>query len=327
MNESHTPIVTSDRLITVVGILSSAGLAILLPVLSKQHDDAVQILLGLTGFIGGYVLTMDLALRSRVKQVEEALLARLAEVEERSLARLDEVDSRRFGALPLQKLLSVPDIEDSVRDVIEAAANAKSKRMQFLANRTIDRIKRDREETVRIASGIFRCADRREEMRLIRYALSDSHKSLKAVAGLGLGHWCKPEFQEYFDVYLEFAGSLRQQRIFLVTADEAQDPVMLRLLERHAAAGVETVAYDKAALSPHRCRPIVLFDDALLLLHGPAATDGGLDVQFTDDYSAVREAREDFDSLLHTGRRRPELVLWPSATPERVLELRAEETR
>lgn len=322
MNDSGAPLITSDRLITVVGLLGSIGLAVLLPLLAKQHDDAVQILLGMTGFIGGYLLTMDLSFRSRVRQVETTVLERLAELEARALERLDEVDDRRFGALPLQKLLSVPDIEDSVRDVIEAAADAKSKRMQFLANRTIDRIKRDREETVRIASGIFRCADRHEEMRLIRYALTDSTKSLKAVAGLGLDHWRTPEFQEYFDVYLEFATSLKQQRVFLVTQEEMKDPVMLRLLERHAEAGVETVAFDKTALSEERRRPIVLFDDALLLLHGPAATKTGLDVHFTDDYLAVREAREDFESLLQFGQRRPEMILWPPTGPRAVAELR-----
>jgi hypothetical protein len=292
----------AERSITLIGLALSVGLAVLLPILARSESSQVEVLLGLAGFTAGYLLTMDVATRRR-----------LYELELRLLDRMEEVEHARFGALPLQRLLTVPDIEDAVRDVVSAAADARAKRMQFLANRTIERIKRDRDETLRISQGIFQCADRREELRLIRYALEDSESTVKAVAGLGLDHWRTHEFAEYVDTYLEFAQRVQQTRIFLVTPDEIADPEMIAVLEHHQQAGVRTYAIDKTSLPSELLRPLVLFDDALLLSHTQSNGNGGVSVHFTDDTLRVRDAKEDFDALARRiERRRGKTVLWPA---------------
>ncbi|HEU4974321.1 MAG TPA: hypothetical protein VFT50_04485 [Baekduia sp.] len=298
---------TSERVITIVGLIASVGLAIVLPIAAGGDDAKLDVILGTTGFVLGYLLTMDLATRSQLRSIEARLLE-----------RLDEVEDRRFGALPLQRLLTVPDIEDAVRDVVSAAADAKAKRMQFLANRTIERIKRDRDATLQISQGIFRCADRREELRLLRYALMDSRASMKAVASLGLKHWNTPSYQEYFETYLEFAPSVQQTRIFLVTPEEMADPAMEAILTEHHAAGVTVFALDKTKLEGELTRPIVLFDDELLLLHTQSQGDDAVDVHFTDEPLRVRDARESFDALLRATRRRRNGVLLWSAKPAAV---------
>lgn len=297
----------TERLITVVGLAASVGLAVIAPLVARDQGTRVELILGLTGFLVGYLLTMDVAARARLRALEDSLQR-----------RLEEVERSRYGALPLQRLLSVPDIEESIRDVVSAAADARAKRMQFLANRTIERIKQDREETLQIAQGVFRCADRREELRLVRCALLDSTKTLKAVAGLGLASWRTPEFREYFETYLEFADRLEQTRLFLIDPLELAEPEMLAILERHADAGVRTWALDKTALPSELCRPFVLFDEQLLLLHTVLATGGsGIDVHFTDDFLRVRDAQEDFDSLMRrVSRRGAEFVIWPPPTIE-----------
>lgn len=283
----------SERAITVSGLVISILGAFVVPSLVVDADPATDIIIGLVSFGVGYLMTMDLAFRARARETEGQLLR-----------RIDEVDQRRYGALPMQRLLSVPEIEDAVRDMVEAAANARSKRMPFLANRTIERIQRDRNETLRIASGIFRCATRREELRLLRYALDDSVESMDAVAGLGLDHWSTPEFREYFDIYLEHAPRIRQTRIFLVTRAEMRSPEMLEILENHASQGVTLYALDREQVPEPLRRPLVLFDSELLLSHtrrDPSLL--GAEVQFTDDPSRVLEAREDMASLLRIARR------------------------
>lgn len=294
----------TERLITGVGLTLSLVLSILLPVLAQNPSAQANALLGTSGFLVGYLLTMDAATRARLTEIETAILSRLGEVEE-----------ARFGALPLQRLLAVPDIEEAVCDVVTAAADARSKRMQFLANRTIERIQEDRDATLKIAQGIFTCADRRQELRLLRLALLDSNDSMKAVAGLGLEHWRTPEFQQYFATYFEASTHLRQTRIFLVTPEEATSPEMIDILQQHADAGVTTYAVNKNALPAELRRPMVLFDDSLLLLHSTSGSEG-IDVQFTDDPRRVRDAREDFQSLLgRIGWQRHSILLWSSAHP------------
>lgn len=299
VTRKQLPSAWSERVITSVGLLASIGLGILLPVVASSTNTKVDVLLGASGFLVGYLLTMDVATRSR-----------LGELETRLMARLDEVEAQRYGALPMQRLLTVPEIEEPIRDVVEAAANARAKRMQFLANRTVERIRRDRDETLRISHGIFRCESRQEELRLIRTALADTHRSLKAVAGLGLEHWVTPSFYDYFDTYLEYAESLAQTRIFLVTQQEMADPRMIEILDWHAEAGVDTYALDKDALPDERKAPLVLFDDGLLLSH--TITRGAeIEVHFTDDGLAVRDASERFDALIRLIRRtRNSCLLW-----------------
>lgn len=294
----------SERTITVVGLFASLGLAILLPLVAGSDSAKLDVILGATGFTLGYVLTMDVALRSQLRGLET-----------RVIERIELAEERRFGALPLQRLLSVPDIEDAVRDVVEAAANARAKRMQFLANRTVERIKSDRDATLQISQGIFKCVDRREELRLLQYALQDTQQSLKAVAGLGLKYWRELRFRDYFDTYLEHAATVTQTRFFLVTTEEMREPEMLKILERHRDAGVTVWALDKTKLERDLTRPLVLFDDQLLLSHTAVQEEQDqVEVHFTDDPLRVRDAVETFDALLRlTRRRRSEVVLWPSS--------------
>lgn len=298
--ESRTSHV-SESAATWLGITISVALAIGVP-LVVPGDTATDVLIGLVSFTLGYVLTMDVAVRVRLREVEAHLMR-----------RLDAVDERRFGSLPIQRLLQVPEIEEAVRDIVSAAATARSRRMPFLANRTIERIRRERHLTERVAQGTFLVEDRREELRLVRLALQDSEQSLDAVAGLGLEAWRTYEMQEYFDLYLEHADRLRQRRIFLVERHEIEDEEMIELLDRHADAGVEVYALDRDRLSAALCRPLVLFDEGLLLLHA-RQSEGGIEVKFTDDPLRTAESRQDMNSLLAVARRGdPEIVLYAPA--------------
>ncbi|MGH2906547.1 MAG: hypothetical protein ACRDKI_07225 [Solirubrobacterales bacterium] len=297
------PASAAEKWIGGVGLLLSFGLAALVPVVAQSKDSEIDVLLGIAGFLAGFVITMDLTGRARMREIES-----------RVIARLDEVEEARFGALPLQRLLSVPDIEDAIVDLVEAASEARAKRMSFLANRTIERINEDRDETIRISQGIFRCEDRREELRVVRSALEDSKRIVKAVAALGIDAWKTDDFDEYFDVYLDFTESLLQTRMFIVEPEDMDDPAMVDLLEKHAAAGVETLALNKNVLPKTLVKPIVIFDDALLLVHSDRHRDGAIEVHFTDEPQDVRDAVEDFDSLTRRARRNAKgLVLWNSA--------------
>jgi hypothetical protein len=289
-----------ERGITLVGLTLSVGAVVAVPLFAKTSSAKLDVALGLIAFVVGYTLTMDMALRFRLLSLEAVLLE-----------RLETVEAKRYGALPIQQLLAVPDIEDPVRDLIEAAAGARAKRMPFLANRTIDRIQRDSEQTLLISQGVFRCATQREEFRLIRQALEDSRTSMSAVAGLGLEAWRTSRFTDYFDVYLDFASIIRQTRIFLVTEEEAREPDMIRILELHRDAGVETYALDKDRIPDDKANPIVLFDDSLLLLHSKHVGNE-IEVLFTDEPSRVLDAREDFEALLKRARNPLKgALVWP----------------
>lgn len=298
----------AERIITISGLILSIALTVALPLLitdpNSEVEQALQIevILAIAGFLMGWVLTMDLALRSRIRELDNSLSKRMREGED-----------LRLGALPLQRLLSVPAIEVPLREVVAAAADAKAKRMPFLANRVIDRIKRDSDETIKIAQGVFRCENWQEEHRLLSLALADSRATLHAVAALGLDHWRSPEFQEYFEIFLDHAPRLQETRIFLVTPEEMEEEDMLRLLRKHADAGVDTFAINKRLVPQNLRRPVVLFDKALLLLHSPRwpATERA-EVQFTDDPSAVQDAYQVWNSLLRMARREESrALLWP----------------
>jgi hypothetical protein len=226
------------------------------------------------------------------------------------MRRATEVEKARYDALPLQGLIAVPEIQEPIRDIVAAAVSARTKRMPFLANRTIERIRDDCVETLRISHGRFSCKDQREQLRLIRSALEDTKQTLKAVSGLGLSEWRKDYFADYFDLYLEFARAIKQERIFLVTEGEVRDPEMLDILRRHQEAGVTTYALDRQRIGPELSQPIVLFDNALLLLHTTMPAQGRVDVSFTDDANQVREAVESFEALLSKARRRQKTVFW-----------------
>lgn len=300
----------TERWIGVVGLVLSVGLSIVVPLMAQSSSSQIDVLLGIGGFVIGFLITMDLTTRAHLRAIEDRLMERLAEVEE-----------SRYGALPMQRLLSVPDIEDAITDIVIAAAEARSKRMPFLANRTIERIHNDRNETLRISQGIFRCEDRREELRLLRGALEDSQFTVNATSALGIDAWLSDEFTEYFDIYLDFAEALNQTRVFLVEEGDVDNPDMLELLERHAKTGVNTFAVDKARLPSTASRPAVIFDDSLLLVHSSMIVGDRREVHFTDDPNHVRDAIEDFDNLMRRIRRKGEAVLWSSesgtVTPRR----------
>lgn len=291
-----------EKAITGFGILISVALAVLLPILASSNSSKVDVALGAAGFVAGYLVTMDAATRARLASMEATLLG-----------RIEAIDKGRYGALPLQNLLAVPEIEQPLVDVVDAAARTSRKPMPFLANRTIERIRHDRDETLRIASGVFRCLNHAEQLRLVRAALSDTRQSLDAVAGLGLNHWRTAEFNEYFDAYLDFADNLTQRRIFLVEPHEMDEPDMIGILETHARAGVETYALDKTRIDVARQQPLVLFDRQLLLAHTRQQSTDGIEVHFTDEELRLRDAGEAFDSLMRlTKRSHHSVMFWPT---------------
>lgn len=290
----------TEKIITVVGLVITVAMTVLIPIVAKSSDVLIEIIAAVVTFTAGYVLTMDVAHRAVVKSLED-----------RVQERLDEVEASRFGALPLQQLLGLPEIEDSIREMVDAAASARAKRMQFLANRTVEHIRESRIETRKIANGVFLCQDRREEFRLLRLALTDTETRVDAVASLGLESWRQPEFIEYFGAYLDFARSVHQQRYFLVTPEEAADPFMQDLLLEHHEAGVEVYAVNKLVLPSELLRPVVMFDRALLLLHRKPVGDDHMEVSFTDDEPEVRDALEGVLSLERmVAKARPNTVLW-----------------
>lgn len=291
-----------EKLILVIGSVISLAAAFVAPLALTGRDAEASLTAAAATFTVGYLITMEAASRARMSQVEGRLLQ-----------RIDEMEARRFGALPLQRLLSVPEIETAVTDIVQIVADARSRPMPFLANRTIERIIAASSETRQVASGVFHCVNRREELRLLRHALDDTKVSLKAVAGLGLEQWRKFEYQEYFDVYMEYADRINQERYFIVTAQELDDPIMSCLLQRHADAGVRVKAVSRTLVPEQLQCPMVVFDDRLLLLHQRRDVSGdAVQVSFTDADNRVRECTEDFASLSRWLQRSPEAVLWSS---------------
>lgn len=297
----------SERTITGLGLLFSLGLAAL-PLVAGSHDSYTEAILGLVGFIAGYVLTMDVAGRVRTRRHEE-----------RVLKRLDAIEDARYGALA--QLRALPELEEAVSDLADAVGEARGREVPFLANRAVEHFKRNLADALRVTQGRFKLPNRLAELRLLREALDDyrtarAGASIKAVAGLGLEHWRSPDFTEYFDACLGYGDALEQTRIFLVTRDEARDPAMIEILEKHVGVGVAVSAFalDKERLPDELCRPIMLFGNDLLMLHS-RAVDGGFEVLFSDDPLDLEKAHRNFLSLIHRKNtdRSGSLVLWSPA--------------
>lgn len=300
--------------------------AVVVPAAASDEDLRVDLILGSTTGLFILVTALEAAHRAAAEKVEKQLDDQLeevehrrAEMERRLMKRLDEVESQRFGALPLQRLLSVPEIEATIRDVVERAADVSARRSPFIAKHMMNRIIRNGETTAQIAAGVFRCADRREEIDLVQSALEMTEREVLAVAGLGLDHWPTPDYRNYFAAYLEHVPRVQQRRIFLVTDDDMSDPAMEEILQWHADHGVETVAVRKTEIPEDLDRPMVVFDESLILLHTRRSPDRiGAEVHFSDSPSTVARARGNFFELLRLARSvRRDIVLWDgSGTPE-----------
>ncbi|MGB7588779.1 MAG: hypothetical protein WBM00_08730 [Solirubrobacterales bacterium] len=212
--------------------------------------------------------------------------------------RLDEIDERRIAVQPLQHLYKVSHIERPVVRIVDAVASTDDKRSAFLRKQTTKAVERFSQEVADMADGVFVCSSESEELDLVKGALAETQREVRAVAARGIHWWLKPEADVYFRAYGEAASRITVTRIFLI--DQADLDHVRPILTRHAAAGIRTYALDQDQVPESRRRGLVLFDGALL--HRAAARREGIrdlrDVEFTDVADEIQDAEDDFEFLL-----------------------------
>jgi hypothetical protein len=207
--------------------------------------------------------------------------------------QIAEVDDRRFGSLPLQQLTSVPELEHAIVSIVGDTAAIKNNHgglMFRLATEQAD----DAAKYIRdIADGTHICTSD-DELRLVRMALEDTKRRVRAVAARGAAWWERPEANAYWHAYEAAAHRLEITRVFIVYPGE-DNVILERVLERHARAGMKTFVIDAGHIPEHHIRPLVLFDESLI--HRQAGGDravGTFRVEFSDRPEDLLAAEESF---------------------------------
>ncbi|HSS03598.1 MAG TPA: hypothetical protein VLK89_00230 [Solirubrobacterales bacterium] len=212
--------------------------------------------------------------------------------------RLDQIDENRIAVQPLQHLYKVPHIELPVVRIVDAVASTHNKRSSFLTKRTTNAVEQFSQVIADMADGTFVCSSQEEELDLVKGALAETRREVRAVASRGVEWWLKPEADVYFQAYGEATRRIAITRIFLI--DKGDLERVLPVLSRHGAAGIRTYALDQEQVPEGRRRGLVLFDNTLL--HRAAARREGVsnfkDVEFTDVANEIRRAEDDFEFLL-----------------------------
>lgn len=207
--------------------------------------------------------------------------------------QIAEVDDRRLGSLPLQQLLSIPEIEAPLVSVVANIARIKETHGRFMFRLASECVSETARYISDIADGSYVCTSN-EELRLVRMALDDTDRQVRAVAARGAAWWELPEADAYWHAYEAAAHRLDITRVFLVLPDE-DNMVLERVLERHAQAGMKTFVVDAEHVPAHHLRPLVIFDERLI--HRQANDSqavGTFRVEFSDRAEDLLSAEESF---------------------------------
>jgi hypothetical protein len=275
----------------LVGIVVAVGAGIIGAILSGNSEklQVISVLLGLA-------IAITIGVIAQLDRAERRIVEKLSEI--------DEV------ILPMTRDLALlPEIGHELEQIASAAARAKDVRGTFIYSQIVRRVAEDRKVITNICNGDFLCRNRMEEFGLLDAALATASSSVQAIASLGLAHWIRPGWHEYFLRYINHAKdnpSVRHTRIFILTPEEANDPAMKRILSDHRAAKIETLAVDKAKVNEEFRKALVLFDRDLVMLHvDRSATSEQVQVTFTDETSAIRDAAGTFTTLIDLARDEP----------------------
>jgi hypothetical protein len=159
---------------------------------------------------------------------------------------------------------------------------------------TIERIDQYATDIRRASEGRFVCSTPEDELALLRKALAATHGTVFAIAALGLDHWRSPHFHNYFRAYHSYGKTLEITRVFLISKHDLEDDDMRKILKAHHAHDVKAYALDRDSLPDDGRRSVVLFDEALVLVHSRGDADTTRQVEFidVDDATALRRQRE-----------------------------------
>lgn len=241
-------------------------------------DDAVSLSLGLITFLVGLLLTAFQALADR----------------------LDEIDRARTELQPFRELHSVPQLVGPIGEIITAVASTQDSRSEFVLNRTTEAVRDFSAEIKRMADGVFVCKSESEELALVKQALAETERTVRAIAARGPEWWLREDryAQTYFRAYERAAERLDVTRIFILDRGDLER--MRPVLEQQRRANIKTYALDAAVVPQALVQPLVLFDDRLLHTVQPGDGDepGAHRVVFSDVKQELDDAERIFNALL-----------------------------
>jgi hypothetical protein len=221
---------------------------------------------------------------------------------------LAAVDSRRFGALPLQQLTTLPEIEPSIVRVVDDAARIKQNRGPFMLQVASEQAQQAAKSIREIADGGHICTSD-DELRLVRLAVAHTQRRVRAVAARGASWWERPEADAYWHAYEEAANRLEITRVFIVRPDE-DNVVLERVLARHLRAGMKTFVVDAGRVPEHHIRPLVIFDENLIHRQPEYDQPGRtFRVEFSDRPEDLLAAEETFRVVFDLAKATHDLVL------------------
>ncbi len=221
---------------------------------------------------------------------------------------LAEVDTRRFGSLPIQQLTTLAELEPSIVSLVGDAARIKQNRGKFMLQLAAEQAQQAAKGVREIADGGHICTSD-DELRLVRLAVANTQRRVRAVAARGASWWERPEADAYWHAYEEAASRLAITRIFIVRPDE--DNVALeRVLARHARAGMKTFVVDADRIPKHHIRPLVIFDESLIHRHPDSDEVGGrFRVEFSDRPEDLSAAEETFRVVFDLANETHDVIL------------------
>lgn len=215
--------------------------------------------------------------------------------------QLSRLDRRRIGALPLQRLLALPRLEPTIVRVVEQCSVVAEHHNPFMLSVAIDAVEAAAARVAGIADGAVVCAQT-DEYVLVHRALEQTTERVRAIAARGTEWWETPDADIYWRLYEKAAKRIKITRVFLISSHEDEDRLE-RVLSRHRRAGMETYVLSRDRVPPNRCRPIVIFDDALVhKSYTSLDEDAGAQVLFTDREADLSEAEAAFDTILGLAR-------------------------
>jgi hypothetical protein len=254
---------------TALSLILAVGLSI-----AASVEVQVAVLVGLLSTLIGMAITAFIA-------IEE---------------HLERIDCARIGALPLQRLFTIPTLERTVVRAVDAAATTTEERGPFMESLARETLEHALERLEDIADGVAAC-ESSDELRLVRRALDHCSHQVRAVAARGTDWWRRPEADLYWRAYGSAAARLSIERIFVLRSDI--DEQMQQVLVRHHRLGMKTYVVRAEQLPEERIEPLVIFDQQIVHRHAAQRQSGDrYRIEFSTRPDDILRAEENFLSIL-----------------------------
>jgi hypothetical protein len=226
--------------------------------------------------------------------------------------RLDNLGETVLDGSKLRALAGMPRAESEIVELathLESVSSKMGGQGGFFWEASIQAVEDAKNAVRSVATGTVVCTSE-QEIFYVEKALESTNKTVCAVAARGPEWWARPEADAYWAVYGRAAQRLQINRVFLVSLPMSND--VERVLDRHAALGIEThwIAMDKVPVSFRR--PIVLFDHALLHRTTSNPRLGSDHVDFTNSVREINEAHAQFKTILSLAATKR----WPAPVAE-----------